>query len=140
MFCPSCGHENSGEASFCGNCGATLDATVEPPPGEAAPSPPKAPPGVSVEERCANCNEELGPGLFCDACGQFTPGQRGVKQASIGRRLGAYVLDAVLVVVTLVIGYIIWWLFTLQWGQTPGKQILGIRAVKVKKGSRWVGG
>ena len=49
-------------------------------------------------------------------------------------------LDAVLVVVTLVIGYIIWWLFTLQWGQTPGKQILGIRAVKVKKGSRWVGG
>ena len=95
------------------------------------PSPPNAPLGESVEERCANCNEELGPGLFCDACDQFTPGQIGVKQASIGRRLGAYVLDAVLVFLTLVIGYVIWWLFTLQWGQTPGKQMLGIRAVKV---------
>ena len=39
----------------------------------------------------------------------------------------------IIVVGTLVIaliGYIVWWLFALRWGQTPGKQIVGIRVIK----------
>ena len=40
---------------------------------------------------------------------------------------GAAVMLAVLVVL---IGYIIWWLFALGRGQTPGKQIVGIRVIK----------
>ena len=40
-------------------------------------------------------------------------------------------LDFVLVPLTLFIGYIIWWLIVLGRGQTPGKQLLGIRAVRV---------
>ena len=37
-----------------------------------------------------------------------------------------------LVVVTLIVmlGYIVWWLFALGRGQTPGKQIVGIRVIK----------
>lgn len=31
---------------------------------------------------------------------------------------------------TLIIGYIIWWLFTLRRGQTPGKRLLGIRVMR----------
>ena len=46
------------------------------------------------------------------------------------RRLFANVLDWVLFFLTLVIGYIIWWLIVLGRGQTPGKQLLGIRAIR----------
>ena len=53
-----------------------------------------------------------------------------IKAAGIGRRVGAYILDIVLFFVTLIIGYIIWWLFTLRHGQTPGKQLLGIRVMR----------
>ena len=46
------------------------------------------------------------------------------------RRLFADLLDVVLFFLTLIIGYLIWWLIVLQRGQTPGKQLLGIRAIK----------
>ena len=48
----------------------------------------------------------------------------------MGRRVAAYILDFVLVIVTLIIGYILWWLFTLSRGQTPGKQLLGINVIR----------
>ena len=35
-----------------------------------------------------------------------------------------------LFLVTLIIGYIIWWLFALRRGQTPAKQLLGIRVFR----------
>ena len=34
------------------------------------------------------------------------------------------------VVIGIGIGYIVWWLFALGHGQTPGKQIVGIRVIK----------
>ncbi len=34
------------------------------------------------------------------------------------------------VVIGVAIGYIVWWLFALGHGQTPGKQIIGIRVIK----------
>ena len=53
-----------------------------------------------------------------------------MEYASPIRRLMANILDGLLFVLTLVIGYIIWWLIVLGRGQTPGKQLLGIRAVR----------
>ena len=44
--------------------------------------------------------------------------------ASPQARLGAYLLDIGLVLVTIVIGWIIWSFFTWQTGQTPAKRIL----------------
>ena len=54
----------------------------------------------------------------------------GIELAGQGRRLGGYVLDIVLFVVTLGIGWIIWYLVVGQRGQSPAKQILGIRVVR----------
>ena len=51
------------------------------------------------------------------------------------RRLMAHILDGILFFLTLIIGYIIWWLIVLGRGQTPGKQLLGIRAMR-RNGSR----
>ena len=54
----------------------------------------------------------------------------GIETASPLRRVVAVLLDVVLVPLTLFIGYIIWWLIVLGRGQTPGKQIVAIRAVR----------
>ena len=44
------------------------------------------------------------------------------------RRLMAHLMEVILFLLTLIIGYIIWWLIVLGRGQTPGKQLLGLRA------------
>jgi uncharacterized RDD family membrane protein YckC len=44
---------------------------------------------------------------------------------SPGGRLGAALVDAVLMLVTLYIGWIVWSLITWSDGQTPGKKLLG---------------
>ena len=53
-----------------------------------------------------------------------------MEYATPVRRMFAKILDVILFFLTLIIGYIIWWLIVLGRGQTPGKQLLGIRAVK----------
>ena len=56
----------------------------------------------------------------------------GVMLSSKGRRLGAALLDGVLAIVTLGIGYLIWMLFTFKTGQTPAKRLLGMRIVSTQ--------
>jgi uncharacterized RDD family membrane protein YckC len=53
-----------------------------------------------------------------------------VQTATPGRRLGAYALDFVITVFTLYIGWIIWFIFTAQKGQTPGKQLVGLYVIR----------
>ncbi len=53
-----------------------------------------------------------------------------VEKATPIRRLFANILDWMLFFLTLIIGYFIWWLIVLARGQTPGKQLLGIYAIK----------
>lgn len=53
-----------------------------------------------------------------------------MEYATPVRRMFANILDVILFFLTLIIGYIIWWLIVLGRGQTPGKQLLGIRAMK----------
>ena len=93
-----------------------------------------------TEAACPNCGrQDHGDGRFCQWCDQFQLDSTGsIKRATIGRRFAALVLDTVLVFATLFIGYLIWWLFTLDKGQTPGKQIVGIRIIKTNGApSRW---
>lgn len=52
-----------------------------------------------------------------------------VELASQGRRLAGFVLDLFLIVITLVIGWVIWYLFVAGDGQSPAKRLLGIRVI-----------
>jgi uncharacterized RDD family membrane protein YckC len=54
--------------------------------------------------------------------------------ATPGVRLGQYVLDLLLFIVTFGIGWLVWSLIVWGRGQTPGMQILQIRAVKLTTG------
>jgi uncharacterized RDD family membrane protein YckC len=57
-----------------------------------------------------------------------------VPLASPGKRFGTALLELVLYVVTLFIGYIIWTLFAWRDGQTPGKKITHLKYVNVETG------
>jgi uncharacterized RDD family membrane protein YckC len=60
----------------------------------------------------------------------------GMELSSVGKRLGGYLLDLLLFVVTLGVGWIIWSLVVWARGQSPGKQILKMKCVKIKTGRR----
>lgn len=57
-----------------------------------------------------------------------------LRYASFQHRLGAIVLDAVLMVVTLGIGWLIWSLVIWSEGQTPAKKILKLRTINYTNG------
>lgn len=59
----------------------------------------------------------------------------GVTLAPVGRRIGAYFLGLALLIVTLVIGYVIWGLIVWQRGTTPALSVLKMRCVKVNNGA-----
>jgi uncharacterized RDD family membrane protein YckC len=51
----------------------------------------------------------------------------GTQLATAGKRIGTYLLEIVLAIVTLIIGYFIWTLIAWGKGQTPGKQVMKMR-------------
>ncbi len=79
---------------------------------------------------CRNCNQPLGPGLFCQYCGVFILDPRGtVVMASRMSRLGAAIVNALLMIFTLFIGWVIWWFIVAPRGQNPGKAVVGLRVI-----------
>lgn len=70
---------------------------------------------------------------------QPTPSTPNFRFATFQHRLGAYALDAVLAVVTLGIGWLIWSLVVWSDGQTPAKKILKLRTINYTNGfqSTW---
>ena len=117
-YCTNCGQQLSSNDQFCARCGTETIA--------------RTPNGGAQAQGCPNCAAGVDLSRsFCDYCGQVFVAPGGVKIASQGRRVGAYALDIVLFIVTLIIGYIIWWLFTLRRGQTPGKRLLGLQVIRV---------
>lgn len=69
---------------------------------------------------------------MCQFCEQVEGLPVGVHLSSPGRRLGAHLLEGVLFVFTLGIGYLVWTLISFARGQTPAKQLLGMRTVSVR--------
>lgn len=57
-------------------------------------------------------------------------GQATYQLSSKGKRLGAALLDGLLIIVTLVIGWLIWWVILWKKGQSPAKSILKMRVIK----------
>ncbi len=58
----------------------------------------------------------------------------GVVLTSKASRLLCALLEVVLAIVTLGIGYFIWSFFTYRHGQTPGKKLMGIRVISLNDG------
>ncbi|HET9559115.1 MAG TPA: RDD family protein, partial [Actinomycetota bacterium] len=58
----------------------------------------------------------------------------GIPLTNPWARLGSSLIDLVLIIVTLVIGWLIWTLIVWSKGQTPGKQICGQRVVMKRTG------
>ncbi|HEX2805187.1 MAG TPA: RDD family protein [Kineosporiaceae bacterium] len=67
------------------------------------------------------------------------PGQ-GLRLVTPGGRLGAALLDGLLYLLTLGIGWLIWMLITWGSGQTPGKQLLHQVVVDPQTGQRFTWG
>lgn len=64
----------------------------------------------------------------------FAPAGGSPALADKGQRLVASLLDGVLCLVTLFIGWIIWSCITYSKGQTPAKSIMGLRVIKLETG------
>jgi uncharacterized RDD family membrane protein YckC len=81
--------------------------------------------------RCQACGAPLGPGVGCPNCGQLVGAPPGYRIATPLKRLGEYLLEWLLVIVTLVIGWVVWSLIIWSNGQTPAKQVLGMRVYRL---------
>jgi uncharacterized RDD family membrane protein YckC len=110
VYCGRCGTAVAEDARFCPNCGAA----VETPAGEPTP-----------QSAWAQDPQPASPGR--PAFMQAMPAS--VRLASAWRRLGGHLLEVVLVVVTLVVGWLVWSVIVWGRGQTPAKQLLGMRVV-----------
>ena len=81
---------------------------------------------------CSNCGVLVSPGArTCASCRHVLGLAPAIVLSPRARRLGEYLLDGVLMVVTLGIGWVIWALIVFKDGQTPAKQLLGMRAVSL---------
>ena len=74
-----------------------------------------------------------GPGLTRDALGRLCFAGRPI--CTPWQRLGAYTLDALLMLVTLFVGWLVWACFTAQEGQTPARRLLGQRVLRYSEGT-----
>ena len=132
MYCTQCGTEAAADARFCMRCGRAL-----------APVSPAAAPSVLI----APAPRPVRPPQPVPLVGA-RPGQRLVEShyaadelvtASRGRRLAGFALEVVLFVLTLGVGWVVWWIRALRHGQTPAKQLLHMYVLR-EDGTRASGG
>ena len=99
------------------------------PPESYPPAPPVAQAWAAAPATVSNTSPipGLGHNGLTWTCG-------GAPLSSPGRRLGAYSLDVLLLFVTLFVGWMIWSLVLWAQGQSPGKQLLGLRCVRTDSG------
>jgi uncharacterized RDD family membrane protein YckC len=87
---------------------------------------------AAAARECSRCHRPLGDGLFCAYDGTFWLDSEGtVVMASRLSRVGAAIVNFLLVIFTLLIGWIIWWFIVAPKGQNPGKALVGLRVIKV---------
>ena len=89
---------------------------------------------LGLDRQCPNCHRSWGVGRSCQFCRQVEGLPIGVTLASPAKRFGGWIVDALLVVVTLFVGYFVWSLISFTSGRTPGKQLLGMRYVHLDTG------
>jgi uncharacterized RDD family membrane protein YckC len=58
----------------------------------------------------------------------------GLPLSTAGKRFGAYLLEGLLLLVTLGIGWLVWSMIVWSKGQTPAKAVMGMRCVRKETG------
>jgi RDD family len=106
-----------------------------PPPGWGPPVQPQAPVGYGPPpgwgQQCQACGAPVGSGIGCQTCGQIVGAPPGYRIATPAKRLGEYLLELLLIVVTLLVGWVVWSVVIWSRGQTPAKQLLGMRVYTI---------
>lgn len=95
----------------------------------------------AAARQCINGHPFSPDSLFCQYCGVFILDPEGtVIVGGRGQRLVAWLLNAVLLILTLVIGWIIWWFIVAPRGQNPGKAVVGLRVIRMDGSKVTTGG
>ena len=85
--------------------------------------------GIPID--CPRCRGPRGDERFCRTCGVFNRfPESGLLVASRYRRLGGYLLESLLMVLTLLIGWLIWLAIVAPRSQTPAKTLLNMYILK----------
>lgn len=87
-------------------------------------------------QTCRRCTTSGQIGLFCENCRLFLADETGtVERVTFTRRFfGDSLLEGVLVLLTLVIGWFIWFAFAASDAQSPAKKILNVYVIDTKTG------
>ena len=86
---------------------------------------------------CPRCNvANVRQSVFCDNCRLYlADATLHVERVTYNRRFwGSYMLEGLLMIVTLFIGWLIWLIFTSKTGQSPAKRLLNLYVVKLDTG------
>ena len=139
--CVNCGADQRAGANFCSACGSHIGTnaseqtlTADPPADPALAATWAAPAAAPVERRCYSCGRNWGQGRYCQYCRQVDSLPDGIALSSPLRRLGGAFLDTLIAIFTLGIGWLVWSLIVYKDGQTPGKQLLGMRCAILETG------
>src|SRR2546427_7986564 len=85
----------------------------------------------TTARNCVRGHPLIGDGLFCQACGAFQLDPEGtVAVGGRGERILAWFLNLIISLLTLFIGWVIWWFIVAPRGQNPGKAIVGLRVIR----------
>lgn len=81
---------------------------------------------------CPSCGLDWGTErTACRSCGQVEGAPVGVRLSSPAKRFWAHVLELGLMILTLFVGWIVWSIVAFGRAQTPAKQLLNMRVVKL---------
>jgi uncharacterized RDD family membrane protein YckC len=70
--------------------------------------------------------------VACQFCSQVEGLPEGVRISTAGRRFAGFLLEWLIFIFTAITGWFIWSMFTWRRGQTPAKQLLDMRCVKLR--------
>ncbi len=85
---------------------------------------------------CPNCGAQGQTSIFCSACSLYMADPAGgVQKVTYNRRFwGTYLLEGLLFLVTLIIGWYIWLAFTAKTSQSPAKRLLNVYVLDIQTG------
>jgi len=86
---------------------------------------------VLTSQPCPRCRTEAQFGSFCRTCGVYLP-ETSLQRVTYTRRFfGTYLLEGLLFLLTLGIGWYIWLAFTAKTSQTPAKRLLDVYTIDI---------